>query len=93
VTLTLNYDSEKERAVNNRTNINRVCTKVGEILESIKIEEAEIPDTGVDELVAQIDGGHIKKRGVSRSFEAMIAAVYRPSNVSYIDESHNVIFK
>ena len=87
----LNYDSEKDRSVNNRTNINRVAIKVGEILENVKSEKIEISDPGVTELVAHIDGGHVKKRGEGRSFEAMIATVYQPSNVSYIDKNHNEI--
>jgi hypothetical protein len=32
-------------------------------------------------IIANIDGGHIKSKGVGRSFEAMIANVYRPENI------------
>lgn len=87
----LNNDVGIERSVNNRTNINRVAIKVSEIIENIKTTRSEIPDAGVDELVMHIDGGHLKKRGEGRSFEAMAAVVYDPSNIFYIDKNHNAI--
>ena len=42
-------------------------------------------------MLANIDGGHIKARGESRSFEAMVATVYRPESLEYVDKNHNTI--
>jgi len=42
--------------------------------------------------VAVIDGGHLKsKDNDSRSFEALIATIYRPENLRKIDKHHNEI--
>ena len=46
------------------------------------------------ELVAVIDGGHIKSNdNDSRSFEAMITTVYSPNNIRTIDKHHNEIIQ
>lgn len=42
-------------------------------------------------LIVNIDGGHIKARGDNRSFEAMIAAVYTPESLKFVDKHHNTI--
>ena len=87
----LNYDAKNDRAVNNRTNLSRVSKKVSEAIEFIQTEEKEIKDSGVKELISTIDGGHIKNRGEGRSFEAMVAAVYRPESIEKIDKNHQKI--
>ena len=87
----LNYDSESDRAIHNRTHLSRVVVKVARGLEDIKTKEQDVPDIGVKELVVNIDGGHIKNRGEGRSFEAMIASIYQPSNIRFIDKNHNEI--
>ena len=87
----LNYDAKNDRAVNNRTNLSRVSKKVSEAIEFIQTEEKEIKDSGVKELISTIDGGHIKNRGEGRSFEAMVAAVYRPESIEKIDKNHRKI--
>lgn len=89
----LNYDSLEGRAINNRTHLSRVSSKVSAALELIKTQDIPTPEKGVDELVAVIDGGHIKDRGEGRSFEAMTAAIYHPDNVEYIDKNHTKITK
>jgi hypothetical protein len=65
---------------------------VGEQLELLKSsatygQQAE----PADQLIANIDGGHIKARGNNRSFEAMVATVHRPEQVKYVDKHHNAI--
>ena len=62
-------------------------------LEVIKTQDIPTPNKGVDELVAVIDGGHIKDRGEGGSFEAMTAAIYHPDNVEYVDKHHTQITK
>ena len=42
-------------------------------------------------LIANIDGGHIKARGDGRSFEAMVAKVYRPENLQAVNRNHNTV--
>ncbi|MCP3679356.1 MAG: hypothetical protein GY782_03450, partial [Gammaproteobacteria bacterium] len=36
-----------------------------------------------EELTVNIDGGHIKARSDNRSFEAMVATVHRPENLTH----------
>jgi hypothetical protein len=40
-------------------------------------------------LLSNIDGSHIKARGDNRSFEAMVATVFRPEALEYVDKNHN----
>ena len=45
-----------------------------------------------DELIVQVDGGHIRTKDQSkRSFEALSAVVYRPDSVRTIDKHHREI--
>ena len=93
----LNAESAGKRSINSHSQIYKSVKYVGELLEEVrsahyyscegspeKIEPAAI-------LIANIDGGHIKARGDARSFEAMVAKVYRPENLTYVNKNHNAV--
>ena len=85
----LNAESVYERSINNHTQIMRAVNKVSQALEELrKHSEANLC---ASELIANIDGGHIKSRGMARSFEAMVATVYRPENLKLVANHSNEI--
>lgn len=87
----LNAESAKERPANGHSQISRAVKLVGEKLEEVKISAKSPNKESTAELVANIDGGHIKARGSNRSFEAMIATVYKPEKLKKVNKSHNII--
>ena len=85
----LNAESACKRSINNHTQIMRALNKVSQVLETLlKGTEATLC---APELIANIDGGHIKSRGEARSFEAMVATVYRPESLKLIANNSNEI--
>jgi hypothetical protein len=89
--ISLNAESARERPANGHSQISRAVKLVGEKLEQIKMVDKPINKESTPELIANIDGGRIKARGDSRSFEAMIATVYKPENLKRVNKSHNII--
>jgi hypothetical protein len=89
--ISLNAESANQRPVNGHSQISRVVKSVGEKLEQLKIAIKQENTRSTPELIANIDGGHIKARGDNRSFEAMIATVYKPENLKRVNKSHNII--
>lgn len=87
----LNYDAIKDRAINNRTHLSRVTKIVSSHIESLRTKTITVKDQGVKDLISMIDGGHVKYRGEGRSFEAMIASVYRPECIETVDKNHQSI--
>jgi hypothetical protein len=88
----LNAESAKKRSVNGHSQIARTIKLVGEELEKTNTLKKKIEESkSVPELIANIDGGHIKALGANRSFEAMVAAIYQPKNLKKVDENHNVL--
>jgi len=87
----LNAESAGKRAINSHSQIYKSVQLVSEPLETIRSSFVEVRKEAAHSLVASIDGGHIKSRGDKRSFEAMIATVYRPENLKYVDKHHNSI--
>ena len=88
----LNAESAKKRSVNGHSQISRTVKLVGEKLEKANTIKKEIEESNsVPELIANIDGGHIKARGDNRSFEAMTAVTYQPKNLKRVDKNHNVL--
>ena len=74
--------SAKKRKINhNRIKI--VTEEVGEILEAVNKEEKElIKIEDAEELVLNIDGGHIKSKDPDvRTFEALTSVIYRPDSI------------
>ena len=88
----LDAESAGKRAINSHSQIYKSVKCVGESLESIK-SSADYGNKAktADRLIINIDGGHIKAKGDDRSFEAMVATVYRPDNLIAIDKNHNAI--
>jgi len=90
----LNAESNKKRSINNTERLRRTVDKIASVIEVEKtknLDEPKVKDSA-KELIAVVDGGHIKSNiKDSRSFEAMIASVYRPENLIAIDKHHNKI--
>lgn len=90
--IALNAESACKRPANSHSQIYKAVKLVGEKLELIKSsEECSTSNKCSGELIANIDGGHIKARGQGRSFEAMIASVHNPKNLQRVNKSHNTI--
>lgn len=85
----LDAESASTRKINNHSQIMRAVKRVGNSLETLR-SSAE-PTACSPELIAHIDGGHIKSRGEGRSFEGMIATVYCPESLVPINENRNQI--
>lgn len=83
-----------KRPINSHSQIYKSVKLVSEPLEQVRTLSMEVKDKdAASSLIANIDGGHIKSRGAARSFEAMIATVYRPENIKNVDKHHNSITK
>ena len=93
-----NQFSCKKRRINNHEKIHTSAEQCGESLSQLhKTEEEVLMAEPAEELIIHVDGGHIKSKeeGV-RTFEAMTAAVYKPSAVksnskdsrNYIESKH-----
>jgi hypothetical protein len=90
----LNAESKRNRSINNDDRIRRNLTKIANIIEENKLKPVKAikQNEAVKELVAVIDGGHLKsKDNNAQSFEAMIATVFHPENIRKIDNYHNEI--
>jgi len=86
----LDAESASKRSINSHSQVYKSIKLGGEHLESVRSS----PEYGVGQppeiaLCATIDGGHIKARGNNRSFEAMVATVYCPENIQYVNRNHN----
>ena len=75
--------SHKKRRINNHEKIHSTAEKSGDTLSELhQVEEDILVTNCADELIIQVDGGHIKStEDGERSFEAMTATVYKPSAV------------
>ena len=92
----LNAESNIERSVNSVESIRKNSKKVAKVIGNHKLKSEKIPakKKAAKQLLATIDGGHVKSNiNGSRSFEAMIAAVYRPENIKQVDKNHNEIIQ
>lgn len=83
------------RKINNRATITRMVNKVGDHLndykKSIAWAESEVI---ADELIVVADGGHVQDRDIGkRSFEEMIATVFRPEDLISKSNGRNEIKK
>ena len=90
----LNAESKSNRSINNDDRIRRNVSQVAKIIETQKLKPVKLvtQSEAAKELIAVIDGGHLKsKDNDARSFEAMIATVYRPENILKVDNYHNEI--
>ncbi len=74
--------SAKKRSINNHNRIKEVTHNIGNTLadfshteeELLKIEEAE-------EIIVNVDGGHVKTTDDQRSIEALTSVVYKPESL------------
>ena len=90
----LNAESRVARAINNNDRIRRTVSTVATILSEIKLKGITplTIDKATKRLISVIDGGHLKNKAQgSRSFETMIATIFSPENIRYIDKHHNKI--
>ena len=82
------------RPVNNHNKIKLMTNQVGEVLAEENLKPPTKKDCAppADELIVQVDGGHIpiKEKG-KRSFEALSAVIYRPESIRTIDRHHREI--
>ena len=84
----LDAESASFRSINNHSQIMRAVERVANAMEHTQATE---PVVCFPELIVNIDGGHIKSIGKSRSFEAMIATVYRPESLVAVNDNRNAI--
>lgn len=82
------------RSVNSHTPISRLTDQVGAILSEqhliSPVEEA--CSQPAQELILQVDGGHIPiQERAKRSLEALSAVVYRPENLKVVNQHHREI--
>ncbi len=78
----LNAQSYVKRAINNHEQIHAIIEKVGSYIAETMDNENVKNIPVAKELIAQIDGGHIKdKEPDKRSFEAMTSIIYKPENI------------
>ena len=80
----VNAMSYYSRKVNNHNHLHDIVETVGNYVCSNQASEL-LPDIPAsEELVIQVDGGHLKtKEPDSRSFEALTSVIYNPNNVRY----------
>ena len=82
--------------MNNHTHVKRITNKVGAVLSehhrlSPSPEECATP---AQDLIMQVDGGHIPiQEKDKRSFEALAAIVYRPEHLQAVDRHHRQIME
>jgi len=78
----LNKKASVKRKINNHEQVHNVIEKVGEYISKASENEIIVGSSIAKEIIAQIDGGHIKDKDPNqRSFEAMTAIMYRPENI------------
>lgn len=79
----INRFSSKKRRINNHEKIHATSEQVGTSLSHLhRIEEDVLSVEPAEELIVQVDGGHIKSAEEGqRSFEALTAVVYQPGAV------------
>jgi hypothetical protein len=78
------------RSINNHTQVKRVTGKVGEVLsqQNYQTPTSKERAAATNELIVQVDGGHIPVQDKQqRSFEALAAVVYRPEQIRQVDKN------
>ena len=69
----------RDRKVNNHNRIKKITNSVGQTVIAIDQEEKDlIAVDEANELIINVDGGHVKTTEKQRSIEALTAVVYRP---------------
>lgn len=71
--------SQKKRQVNNHDRVKHVVESVGKVIEQMNEDEKEIITAKPSqELILNVDGGHVKTTEDKRSLEAIVSVIYRP---------------
>ena len=85
--------SPQKRSINNHDRIKHTAEQIGSVLEKIREEEKGIVSVPpAQELILNVDGGHVKTVEAQRSFEAMTSVIYNPDSlVSNESETRNRI--
>jgi hypothetical protein len=82
------------RPVNNHNKIKQLTNQVGAVLaiENLKPIAPQECAPAAEEVIVQVDGGHLPiQEKDRRSFEALSAVVYRPESIREIDKHHREI--
>ena len=80
----MNAMSYYTRKVNNHNHLHDVVETVGNYICSNQAKDIPANIPASDELILQVDGGHLKtKEPSSRSFEALTSVIYDPKNIKY----------
>jgi len=79
----LDLFSNSERTINNHERVKKSAESVGSAITEMKRLEAKVLKTEeVDELVLNVDGGHINTKELDkRSFEALTSVIYNPKSI------------
>lgn len=89
--------SAKDREINNHKRIKEVTKSIGETLVEIGNSEKELLKIDeANELIVNVDGGHVKTTEDQRSIEALTSVIYRPESLlpnkkdtrNYISSKH-----
>ena len=84
----------QRRRINNHDRIKIMTNELGAHIaqENYKAPLTEELPVSAQELIVQVDGGHIPiKDKDKRSFEALAGIVYQPSNIEQVDQHHRRI--
>jgi hypothetical protein len=84
----------QRRSINNHDRVKIMTNQLGAQLtqENLKAPSAEELPVPAQELIVQVDGGHIPtKEKDKRSFEALAAVIYRPDSIEESDQHHRRI--
>ncbi len=84
----------QRRRINNHDRVKIMTNELGAYIaqENYKAPLAEALPVVAQELIVQVDGGHIPTKDKDkRSFEALAAIVYRPGSMEVLDEHHRRI--
>ena len=75
--------STQKRTINNRNRIKNVIHSVGGAIESVDRKEQELLEyADAEELILNVDGGHVKTTEDQRSIEALTSVIYKPEAFS-----------
>lgn len=85
--------SNNHRKINNHDRVKQVVESVGDSLDLITDQEIDVISVdSADELILNVDGGHIKTTEDKRSIEAMASVIYNPESIESNDsETRNYI--
>lgn len=85
----MNAYSYYPRSINNHEHIYRTVESVGNYISQHQITDVPENIAQTEELICQVDGGHLKSKEENvRSFEAIASVVYSPKNIIYSEQDN-----